>query len=144
MLRTIPTRTGRAIAGSSMGGFGAMNVALNNPLRFAVVESWLGYFNNLEGVRERDAPVISDLGLHAFLYGGAEDPVAIPAEDPEFAGKLDADGAQAESAIYPGGHSLQKVKEHLITGLLFAGRSLEEAQARAAKEARATRARATH
>jgi enterochelin esterase-like enzyme len=138
MLRTIPTRAGRAIAGSSMGGFGAMNVALNNPLRFAVVESWLGYFNNLEGLREQDAPVISRLGLHAFLYGGAEDPVAIPAEDPEFAGKLDADGAQAQSAIYPGGHSLQKVEEHLITGLLFAGRSLEAAQARAAREARAT------
>ena len=56
VLRTIPTRPGRAIAGSSMGRFGAMNVALNNPLRFAVVESWLGYFNNLEGAREQDGP----------------------------------------------------------------------------------------
>ena len=138
MLRTIPTRSGRAIAGSSMGGFGAMNVTLNNPLRFSVVESWLGYFNNLEGALNDDAPVISHLGLHAFLYGAAEDPVAIPAEDPEFADRLSAVGAQAESAIYPGGHTLQKVKEHLITGLLFAGRSLEEAQARAATEARAT------
>jgi enterochelin esterase-like enzyme len=135
MLRTIPTRAARAVAGSSMGGFGAMNVALNNPLRFSVVESWLGYFNGLLGVLQTDAPTISRLGLHAFLYGAAEDPVAIPAEDPEFAGMLNADGAQAESAIYPGGHSLQKVKEHLLTGLLFAGRSLKETQARAAAEA---------
>ena len=134
MLRTIPTRAARAIAGSSMGGFGAMNVALTNPLRFAVVESWLGFFNNLEGALRADQRVISRLGLHAFLYGAAADPVAVPAEDPEFAAELRAAGAQAESAIYPGGHSLEKVREHLDTGLLFAGRSLDEAQQRAAAE----------
>lgn len=137
MFRTIPTRSARAIAGDSMGGFGAMNVALANPLRFSVVESWLGFFNNLEGALHADAQVISDLGLHAFLYGAAEDPVAVPAEDPEFAAELRAVGAQAESAIYPGGHSLEKVQEHLETGLLFAGRSLVEAQRRAAIEAAA-------
>jgi len=134
MLRTIPARAARAIAGSSMGGFGAMNVALTNPLRFAVVESWLGFFNNLEGALRADQPVISRLGLHAFLYGAAADPVAVPAEDPEFAAELRAAGARAESAIYPGGHSLEKVREHLDRGLLFAGRSLDEAQQRAAAE----------
>ncbi len=134
MLRTIPTRAARAIAGSSMGGFGAMNVALANPLRFAVVESWLGFFNNLGGALRADQPVISRLGLHAFLYGAAADPVAVPAEDPEFAAELRAAGAQADSAIYPGGHSLEKVREHLETGLLFAGRSLEGAQRHAAAE----------
>jgi enterochelin esterase-like enzyme len=135
MLKTIPSRAARAIAGSSMGGFGAMNVALANPLRFAVVESWLGFFNNLEAPLHADRGVISRLGLHAFLYGAAADPVAVPAEDPEFAAELRAVGAQAESAIYPGGHSLEKVQEHLDTGLLFAGRSLVEAQRRAAIEA---------
>lgn len=140
MLRTIPTRAGRAIAGSSYGGFGAMNVALANPTRFAVVESWLGFFNNLGGQLHADAPVIARLGLHAFLYGAAEDPVAVPAEDPEFAAALRAVGAQAQSAIYPGGHSLEKVQEHLATGLLFAGRSLREAQQRAAAESAAAEA----
>lgn len=134
MLRTIPTRAARAIAGSSMGGFGAMNVALANPLRFAVVESWLGFFNNLGGALRADRRVIARLGLHAFLYGAAADPVAVPAEDPEFAAELRTAGAQAESAIYPGGHSLQKVREHLETGLLFAGRSLVQARRRAAAE----------
>ncbi|MGA2319472.1 MAG: alpha/beta hydrolase-fold protein [Solirubrobacteraceae bacterium] len=140
MLRTIPTRAGRAIAGSSMGGFGAMNVALANPLRFAVVESWLGYFNNLEGALRADRPLISRLGLHAFLYGAAADPAADPAEDPAFAAELGAAGAQAESAIYPGGHSLEKVREHLDAGLLFAGRSLRDAQRRAAVEGAQRRA----
>lgn len=124
MLRTIPTRAARAIAGSSFGGFGAMNVALANPSRFSVVESWLGFFNGLEGQLHADEPVIRRLGLHAFLYGGAEDPIALPAEDPEFAAKLRAEGAQAQSAIYPGGHTLEKVKEHLATGLTFASRNL--------------------
>ncbi len=138
MLRTIPARSARAIAGSSMGGFGAMHVALSNPYRFAVVESWLGYFNNLEGELHRDASAISRLGMRAFLYGAVADPVAMPWEDPEFAAELRAEGAQAESAIYPGGHSLEKVQAHLETGLLFAGRSLTDAQrAEAIEEAHA-------
>ena len=134
MLPTIATRAGRAIAGSSMGGFGAMHVALANPYRFSVVESWLGYFNNLDGELRADRPVLSRLGMQAFLYGAQADPVALPEEDPAFAAKLRAAGAQAQSAIYPGGHSLQKVREHLDTGLLFAGRSLSAAQRRAAQE----------
>jgi enterochelin esterase-like enzyme len=134
MLRTIPTRAGRAIAGSSMGGFGAMNVALANAYRFAVVESWLGFFDNLGAQLRADRPVLSRLGLHAFLYGAQADPVALPQEDPAFAAKLRAAGAQAQSAIYPGGHSLEKVQEHLDTGLLFAARSLRDAQNRADAE----------
>jgi enterochelin esterase-like enzyme len=134
MLPTIATRAGRAIAGSSMGGFGAMHAALANPERFAVVESWLGYFNNLEGELRADRPILSRLGLHAFLYGAAADPVADPEEDPAFAAELRAAGAQARSAIYPGGHSLEKIREHLDAGLLFAGRSLRDAQRRAAIE----------
>jgi len=137
MFRTIPSRSARAIAGSSMGGFGAMNVALANPLRFSVVESWLGFFNNLWPSLEAARPVIGRLGLHAFLYGAAEDPVAVPSEDPEFAAALRADGALAQGVIYPGGHSLEKIREHLAAGLAFAGRSLLEAERRAAGEASA-------
>jgi enterochelin esterase-like enzyme len=134
MLRTDARRSGRAIAGSSMGGFGAMHVALANPYRFAVVESWLGYFNNLEGELRRDAPVISRLGLHAFVYGAEADPVALPEEDPLFAEQLREAGAQAESAVFPGGHSLEKVKAHLAAGLAFAGSSLIDAQRHEAVE----------
>jgi S-formylglutathione hydrolase FrmB len=139
MLPTIATRAGRAVAGSSMGGFGAMHVALANPFRFAVVESWLGFFDGLQSELRADAPVLSRLGLHAFLYGAEADPVAVPEENAQFAAQLRSVGADAEGIVYPGGHSLEKVKEHLDTGLLFAGRSLlaagrrervEEARAR--------------
>jgi len=135
--RTIPARSARAIAGSSMGGFGSMNVALEYPLRFAVEESWLGFFNGLEPTLEGDRRVIARLGLAAFLYGAAEDPVAVPSEDPEFAAQLRADGARAHGVIYPGGHSLEKVRAHLDFGLAFAGRSLLAAKRREADEATA-------
>jgi len=137
MFRTIPRRWARAIAGSSMGGFGAMNVALANPLRFAVVESWLGFFNPLGEELQSARPVIQRLGLSAFLYGAAEDPVAVPSEDPEFAASLRADGAQAQGVIYPGGHTLEKIREHLAAGIAFAGRSLLAARQRATREAAA-------
>jgi enterochelin esterase-like enzyme len=128
MLPTIAARSGRAIAGSSMGGYGAMHVALENPTRFAVVESWLGFFNGLEAELHAAEPVIAKLGLHAFLYGAEADPVAVPEEDPAFAAQLSAAGAQAEGIIFPGGHSLGKVREHLQAGLVFAGRALVAAR----------------
>jgi S-formylglutathione hydrolase FrmB len=137
MFRTDPERSARAIVGSSMGGFGAMNVALANPLRFSVVESWLGFFDNLGDELHAARPVIERLGLHAFLYGAVEDSVAIPSENPEFAASLRAAGAQAEGVIYPGDHSLEKVRDHLAAGIEFAGRSLLAAQRRAALEAAA-------
>jgi enterochelin esterase-like enzyme len=138
MLPSIPMRAARAIAGSSMGGFGAMHVALAYPYRFAVVESWLGFFDNLGGELHKDRPVLSRLGLHAFLYGAEADPVANPEEDPAFAAELRAAGAVAQSAIYPGGHSLEKVSEHLDAMLLFAGRAVRSAQHRATVEASRT------
>ena len=140
MLPTRATRAGRAIAGNSKGGFGAMHIALANPDRFSVVESWLGYFNHLGGELERDRPVLSRLGLHAFLYGAAGDQAADPAEDPAFAAALREAGAQAQSAIYPGNHSLMTVAEHLEEMLVFAGASLRNEQVRGAVSAWSRRA----
>jgi S-formylglutathione hydrolase FrmB len=41
--RTIASGRGRAIAGLSEGGYGALNVALHHPAEFDVIESWSGY-----------------------------------------------------------------------------------------------------
>ncbi|MGB2951787.1 MAG: alpha/beta hydrolase-fold protein [Gaiellaceae bacterium] len=41
--RTIRAGRGRAIAGLSEGGYGALNIALHHPGEFRVVESWSGY-----------------------------------------------------------------------------------------------------
>jgi acetyl esterase/lipase len=105
-----------------------MNLALANPYRFAVVESWLSFFNGLEGDLRADRPILSRLGLHAFVYGGESDHIANPAEDAPFATALRAAGADARSAVYPGGHSLETLEAHLGTMLAFAGRALGDAE----------------
>jgi S-formylglutathione hydrolase FrmB len=54
---------GHAIAGLSMGGFGAMNVALHHRDRFDAVASWSGYFNaNTPSV---DAPATAEARAHS-------------------------------------------------------------------------------
>jgi enterochelin esterase-like enzyme len=124
MLPTIADRAGRAIAGDSMGGYGSMNVALSHPERFSTVESWLGFFNGLEGKLRADHPYLSHHPLHAFVYGGESDDIANPDEDAPFAAALRAAGADAKGTVYPGGHSLETVHAHLAGQLVFAGRAL--------------------
>ncbi|HTZ88053.1 MAG TPA: alpha/beta hydrolase-fold protein [Solirubrobacteraceae bacterium] len=126
MLPTQADRASRAIAGDSMGGYGAMNVALGNPRRFSIVESWLGFFNGLGNELRAARPVIAADGLHAYLYGGASDPIADPAENAPFAAQLRAAGASAHSAIYVGGHTMETLRTHLHHMLLYVGRSLEQ------------------
>jgi S-formylglutathione hydrolase FrmB len=128
MLPTVAARGARAIAGASMGGYGAMNVALANPYRFAVVESWLGFFNGLDGQLRADRRILSSMGLQAFIYGGEADHIADPAENAPFAAALRAAGASATSAVYSGGHSLETLHTHLSSMLTFAGRSLGKAR----------------
>lgn len=131
MLPTQPDRAARAIAGDSMGGYGAMNVALGNPRRFSIVESWLGFFNGLEDELAAARGVIEREGLHAYLYGGASDPIADPAENAPFAAKLRQAGASAHSAVYAGGHTMETLEAHLHHMLLYIGRSLEANQRKA-------------
>jgi enterochelin esterase-like enzyme len=128
--RTLPTiaaRDARAIAGDSMGGYGAMNVALGNPFRFGVVESWLGFFDGLAPELRADRPIISRLGLHAYVYGGESDRIADPSENAPFAAALRRAGASAHGAVYPGGHTLETLQAHLGSMLAYAGRSLAKA-----------------
>jgi S-formylglutathione hydrolase FrmB len=123
-LRTIPVRASRGIAGYSMGGFGAMNVALSQLGTFSVVESWEGYFDNLSHELAADRPLLARLPLHAFVWGGLQDSVASSAEDEPWAAALRAAGADAQSAVYPGGHTFSPLRAHLAQMLTFAGRAL--------------------
>jgi enterochelin esterase-like enzyme len=132
MLPTQAARSARAIAGDSMGGYGAMNVALGNPRRFSIVESWLGFFNGLDDELQAARPVIARDGLHAYLYGGASDPIADPSENAPFAAQLRGAGAHAHSAVYVGGHTMETLQAHLRHMLLYVGRSLNENQRKAA------------
>lgn len=123
-LPTNPARGARAIVGYSMGGYGAMHLALNHPQTFSAVESWLGFFNGLDGRLRADRSTISQLGLRAYLYGAASDDIADPGENAPFAAALRADGADAHSAVYPGEHDFETLEAHLEHMLEFAGRGL--------------------
>jgi enterochelin esterase-like enzyme len=46
-LPTIPSPSGRVIAGLSAGGYGAIDIALRHPNTFGAAESWSGYFTPL-------------------------------------------------------------------------------------------------
>ncbi len=124
VLRTIPDRASRGIAGYSMGGFGAMNVALAQLRRYSVVESWEGFFNNLSGELAADRPLLAHLPLHAFVYGGLSDSVVGTAEVAPWAAALRGAGADAHDALYPGGHTFTALEQHLAQMLTFAGRAL--------------------
>ena len=128
MYPTLAERSARAIAGYSMGGFGAMNIALGHPDRFAVVESWLGFFNGLGGELRAARPMIARAGLHAFVYGGASDALVDPTKDAPFAAALRAAGADATSAVYAGGHTMETLSQHLTHMLRFAGEALAAAR----------------
>lgn len=106
----------RAIAGDSMGGYGAMNLALRHPGVFSQVVSLAGYFHvdDPEGVFGDQAAVIAAnspdqhvaaaTGLHILLADGTEesDP-AIEGESQRFADLLTKAGIPVTLHLEPGG-----------------------------------------
>jgi enterochelin esterase-like enzyme len=91
--RTIASRRGRAIAGLSEGGYGAIDIALHHPREFSVVESWSGYerpdkihaifgpklqllaANDPRLLLPRVAPTLRRLGTSFWFYSGWSDPL---------------------------------------------------------------------
>jgi enterochelin esterase-like enzyme len=91
--RTIASRRGRGIGGLSEGGYGAMNIALQHPREFSLVESWSGYeraANNhsifgrqLEGLAQNtpldligsSAPTLRRAHTYFWIYTGTDDPL---------------------------------------------------------------------
>jgi enterochelin esterase-like enzyme len=112
-LATIDTASGRALAGLSAGGFGAVYIALRHPRLFGAVESWSGYFHPL-----RDGPFKHDTkaqlrandprllvrgarGMRFFLSTGPYHSHWIqPAETEMFARSLAGAGVQVHTYVY--------------------------------------------
>ena len=58
-LPTIATQSGRAIAGLSAGGFGALDIGLHHPALFSTIEAWDGYFHPIpDGPFTRAGPAL--------------------------------------------------------------------------------------
>jgi S-formylglutathione hydrolase FrmB len=89
--RTVASGSGRAIAGLSEGGYGAVDIALHHPGEFSVVESWSGYErpdklrsifgpklqllpgNDPRRLVRRDAPALRSRGTYFWFYSGSTD-----------------------------------------------------------------------
>jgi enterochelin esterase family protein len=69
--RTIARREGRAIAGLSMGGYGALRLAFFNPGRFAATASLSGALYETVGIPGVDGPVEAALQDAERWYHGA-------------------------------------------------------------------------
>jgi enterochelin esterase-like enzyme len=119
--RTIATRGGRAIAGLSEGGFGAIDIALRHPREFAVVESWSGYQRpdllrsiygpklQLVGANDpflllnRAAPTLRRLHTYFWFYTGADDRLRF--QNRTFAAALTSAGLRHRYVESFGGHN---------------------------------------
>src|SRR5207244_1766664 len=93
--RRMASRQGRGIAGLSEGGYGALNIALQHPGEFSLVESWSGYERaaqnhsifgrQLEGLAantplERVAATAATLRrnrAYFWFYSGTDDPLRL-------------------------------------------------------------------
>jgi enterochelin esterase-like enzyme len=119
--RTIPTRSGRAIGGLSEGGYGAINIALQHPREFAVVESWSGYMRpypvrsvfgpQLQLLAANDprlqlphvAPVLRRLHTYFWFYSGSTD--RLRTQNQAFAQQLSTLGIPHTYSVVYGGHT---------------------------------------
>jgi S-formylglutathione hydrolase FrmB len=124
-----------AIAGLSMGGFGAYDVALRNPGSFCAVggdsaalwrsggETAAGAFDNAEDFAANDVIGAARSGGDAYrgmrlwLDVGSEDPFR--SADSEFAELLRADGLDVQFHVWPGRHERSYWDSHWGSYLRF-------------------------
>ena len=125
----------RAIAGFSMGGYGAMNIALRHRDLFGQVAAIAGYFHIDDPAHMfgRDAAVESAnrpfdhvdraAGLRILLIDGDHDTEPVVAgETQRFASALAGKGVAAEVDIVPGGHNWRMVASQFPTLVRFVER----------------------
>jgi S-formylglutathione hydrolase FrmB len=108
----------RVIAGFSMGGYGAMNIAMQNPGVFGTVVSISGYFviddlsgmfGNVPAVMERNDPSAHPSwarGMNVILEEDADDPLPlVRGQAAWMAGLLRIAGVPVVLRIMPGSHT---------------------------------------
>jgi enterochelin esterase-like enzyme len=137
--RTVRSKDGRAIAGLSEGGYGAMNLGLKNPSEFGVIGSFSGYFTIDEddlsrvfggdqSLAEANSPMLYLPQLEGelpaiYFYVGQDDTHYLE-ENQEFAEELKAHGASFEFETFPGTHNWDLWAAHLSDFLIFANEHL--------------------
>jgi enterochelin esterase-like enzyme len=136
---TIANRKGRALAGLSMGGYGALNIGLHHLRAFGTLESWSGYFTQTPSgpfagastatLRANSpgeyAPAVARalhrLPLRVLLYTGSDDPLVH--DQAAFAAELSNLGATVRTGSPPGVHDWALWRREMPHSLLFAANS---------------------
>ncbi len=132
-----------AIGGLSSGGWGAVNIGLHKPHRFAILFSHSGYF--IDKNSREDSPMFyidrlsedQRKNLKIYLDAGEKEN-GFQRESREFHQKLDNLGVMNEFNVFPGGHRGKDVPEadkawnywhkHLTDSLGYVGDRLREAE----------------
>ena len=141
--RTIPTQRARGIGGLSEGGYGAVNIALQHPREFSLVESWSGYERaaqnhsifgrQLEGF-ELNSPIVfihttartlRRTHTYFWFYSGKDDPLRL--ENREFATELRAAHVPHTYLELRGGHNWALWRGMATRSYLVAARRLAHA-----------------
>lgn len=138
--RAVATRAGRAIGGLSEGGYGAINLALQHPRLYSVVESWSGYvkpdpLRSIFGAKlqllarndptlrlPRVAPELRRLGTYFWLYSGTEDRYRV--QNRSFAQRLTRLGIPNLFFESHGGHNWALWRKHASAAYETAARRL--------------------
>jgi enterochelin esterase-like enzyme len=138
---TLPYRQDRVIAGLSAGAYGAANVGLHQIALFGSIQVWSGYFtethngvfaNARPATMAYNSPIdhvrtmrreLRQYPLRAFIYTGTDD--GDRAQTPTMAEALRAEGADAQYAAYPGGHSWDLWSPRATQMLILAGYDFE-------------------
>ncbi len=141
--RTRPARGSRAIAGISMGGYGAINLALGHTGTYAIASSWSGYFvSNTPSVdgphgsatwRAR-SPLLAVAGRASALrrqpvatsfYSGRSD--RFFGENVSFNRTLSRLGIAHRFRAVPGGHDAAVWRAQMATELTWIGKQFQRA-----------------
>jgi putative tributyrin esterase len=143
-----PTKRGRgsrAIAGISMGGYGAINLALGHMSTFGIAASWSGYFvsntPSVDGPRgsatwrarspllslERRAPALRQQPLATSFYSGRSD--RFFGENVSFNKVLTQLGIPHRFRAVAGGHDASVWRAQMTPELVWIGREFQRASA---------------
>jgi enterochelin esterase-like enzyme len=138
--RTIPSSAGRAIAGLSEGGYGAINIAFHHPDEFGVVESWSGYmradkiaaifggrpkllaYNSPIDYLPRVAAVLRQRHVYVWFYSGSTDRLRF--QNAAFAAELTRYRIAHTYFVDPGGHTWRIWRANARASLLVAAARL--------------------
>jgi len=139
-LRTIPSQRWRGLAGLSEGGYGALNIGLQHPREFGVLESWSGYshadpirtiFGNSRQLLAANSPIdtlaaaapaLRSRHVFVWFYSGSDD--RFKSQNAAFASALGAEQIPYRFRVVRGGHNWALWRGNAYRAYMTASRHL--------------------